>query len=177
MKLLKKNIEGLYLIKSDIFNDKRGSLRRSFCKNYFKSKKIIFDVLQGNISENRKKGTLRGFHFQKNNKKDNKILTCISGTIFNITIDLRKKSKTFLKKSSTILSSRNKYSILVPSGCANAFLTLENNTVIHYYMNDYFKKKNDCGVRFNDPIINIKWPIKPKIISKRDLSFPDFKCL
>ena len=121
-----------------------------------------------------KKGTFRGFHFQKTRNKDAKILTCIRGKALNVTIDLRKKSKTYLMIKKTFLSEKNKYSLLVPPGCANAFLTLESNTIIHYYMNDYYKKDTDTGIRYNDPIIKVKWPLKPKVISDKDLSFKDF---
>ena len=174
MKVLPHKIKGLYVIKAKIFFDKRGSFRRSFCKEVLKKNKIIFNVCQGNISENKTKGTLRGFHFQKTTGKDAKILTCIRGEVLNVTIDLRKKSKTYLKIKKTILSEKNKYSLLVPAGCANAFLTLKDDTIIHYYMNDYYKQNTDTGIRYNDPIIKIKWPLKPKIISSRDLQFKNY---
>ena len=174
MKLILKKIKGLIVVKSSIFFDKRGSFRRSFCKKFFKKNKIKFNVCQGNISENMKKGTLRGFHYQKKNNKDAKLLSCIRGEVLNVTIDLRKTSKTYLAIQKTLLSEKNKYSLLVPPGCANAFLTLKNKTIIHYYMNDYYKKKTDTGIRYNDPIIKVNWPIKPKIISKKDLNFKNF---
>ncbi len=174
MKITSHEIKGLFVIKPKILFDKRGSFRRSFCKQILKKKKISFKVCQGNISENMNKGTLRGFHFQKTTNKDAKILTCIRGKVLNVTIDLRKKSKTYLVIKKTLLSEKNKYSLLVPPGCANAFLTLESNTIIHYYMNDYYKKNTDAGIRYNDPIIKVKWPLKPKVISDKDLSFKDF---
>jgi dTDP-4-dehydrorhamnose 3,5-epimerase len=174
MKIVEQKIEGLFIIKSKILKDKRGNFRRSFCKKELKKAKIIFIVSQGNISENMKKGTLRGFHFQKKSKKDSKILTCVRGKVLNVTIDLRKESKSYLKSKKTILSDQNRFSLLVPSGCANAFLTLENNTVIHYYMNDYYKKNLDSGIRYDDPKFKIKWPMKPVVISDRDLSFKNY---
>ena len=75
----------------------------------------------------------------------------------------------------TLILDRNKYSVFIPSGCANAFLTLENNTVIYYLMGDYYEKKNDAGFNFKSKSLNIKWPLKPKIISKKDLMLPDLK--
>jgi len=174
MKLISHKIKGLFVIKPQIFFDKRGSFRRSFCKKILKKNKILFNVCQGNLSENMKKGTLRGFHFQKKINKDAKILTCISGKALNVTIDLRKKSKTYLMVKKTLLSEKNKNSLLVPAGCANAFLTLEDRTIVHYYMNDYYKKNTDAGIRYNDPIIKFRWPLKPKVISDRDLGFKDF---
>ena len=140
-----------------------------------KKKKITFDIKQCNVSENFKKGTLRGFHYQKNSKKDSKIITCIKGKILNVTIDLRKKSKTFLSHQKIELSANNRFSILVPNHCANAFITLEDNTIIQYYMSEFFKQKNDNGIRFDDPFFNVKWPIKPKILSLKDKSYKNFK--
>jgi dTDP-4-dehydrorhamnose 3,5-epimerase len=174
MKFKKLSIEGQYLISHKVFKDGRGFFKRSFCLNELKKKKLKFNVKQGNISENFKKGTIRGFHYQKN-RSDSKILTCINGSILNVTIDIRKRSKTFLKITKNILNSKNKNSILVPGGCANLFLTLNNNTIIHYYMNEFYNSKKDMGFRFNDKFFNLKWPITPKIISKKDKSFLDFK--
>jgi dTDP-4-dehydrorhamnose 3,5-epimerase len=174
MKLISHKIRGLFIIRPRILFDKRGSFRRSFCKKILKKNKIIFNVSQGNLSENMKKGTLRGFHFQKTTNKDAKILTCVRGKALNVTIDIRKKSKTYLTIKKTLLTEKNKCSLLVPPGCANAFLTLQNNTVIHYYMNDYYKKNTDEGIRYNDPIVKVRWPLKPKVISDRDLKFKDF---
>jgi dTDP-4-dehydrorhamnose 3,5-epimerase len=174
MNLLSNKIKGLFVIKPKILFDKRGSFRRTFCKLDLKKNKIIFNVCQGNVSENMKKGTLRGFHFQKAINKDAKILTCIRGKALNVTIDLRKKSKTYLMIKKTTLSDKNKLSLLVPPGCANSFLTLKDNTIIHYYMNDYYKKNTDAGIRYDDPVIKVKWPIKPKVISSRDRKFKNF---
>ena len=94
--------------------------------------------------------------------------------MLNITIDIRKNSSTYLKITKNILSRSNKKSIFVPGGCANLFLTLENNTIIHYYMNALYKSKEDRGIRYNDPSFKIKLPIKPKVISLKDKSFKDF---
>ena len=175
MKFIKQKIEKLYLIKPNLFRDNRGSFRRGFCSKSFFNKNINFKCVQTNISENLKKGTLRGFHFNRSLKKESKVISCISGKLFLTIIDLRKKSKTYMKKIYFNLSSKNKYSVFIPSGCANAFLTLENNTVIYYLMGDYYEKKNDAGFNFKSKSLNIKWPLKPKIISKKDLMLPDLK--
>tara|TARA_B100000941_G_C28469546_1_gene535584 strand:- start:217 stop:744 length:528 start_codon:yes stop_codon:yes gene_type:complete len=174
MKFKKLKITDQFLIKHYIFKDKRGSFKRSFCLNQLKKRKINFGIKQGNISENLYKGTLRGFHYQSK-KQDAKIITCISGAIFHVTIDVRKKSKTYLQISKNVLSSKNKNSLIVPGGCANAFLTLEKNTIVHYYMNQFYNPKNDKGFKFDDSFFKIKWPIKPKIISKKDKSYTNYK--
>ena len=161
------------MISPNIFSDSRGKFHRSFCKGEFKEHGLDSSFEQGNISENPQKGTLRGFHYQ-NNHKDSKIISCISGKFLNITIDIRKKSSSYLSITKNILSNGNKNSVFVPGGCANLFLTLEKNTIVHYYMNALYNPKADRGIRYNDPSFKIKFPIKPKVISKKDKSFKDF---
>ena len=170
----KTKIADMYLIKPEIFKDKRGYFRRNFCEKKIKEKNISFKIKQCNVSENFKMGTLRGFHFQKKSKKDSKIITCISGKILNVTIDLRKNSKTYLVCQQIELSSKNRNSLLVPGNCANAFITLNDNTIIQYYMSEFFNKNNDGGIRYDDKFFNIKWPIKPRVISTKDKNYKDF---
>lgn len=170
----KTNVIGCFVIKPHLHKDLRGSFNRAFCKREIQ-KLFKFDVKQTNISFNRKKSTLRGFHYQKKKLEESKIINCISGKIFNCVIDLRKKSKTFLKQFNIELSQKNRLSVIVPPGCANAYLTLENNSTVYYIMNSFYKKGSYDGIRFNDPIVKIKWPIKPKIILSRDLNYKLFK--
>ena len=174
MKLIRTKIHGLYLIKPELFEDKRGIFRRNFCEKIFKKNNILFKIRQCNVSENFKRGTLRGFHYQRRTTKDSKIITCIRGSILNVTIDLRKGSKTYLKVIRTKLSSKNRKSLIIPSKCANAFLTLEQNTIIQYYMSEFFNKNNDGGIRYDDKYFKIKWPFKPIVISKKDATYKDF---
>ena len=107
MKLIKQKISGLLLIKPILFRDNRGYFRRHFCKYEMKRAKVKFDVKQGNFSENLKKGTLRGFHYQKSSKNDSKILSCVSGSLINVTVDLRRRSETFLKSCILKISSKS----------------------------------------------------------------------
>ena len=167
-------IDGMFLLKPEVFQDERGFFRRNFCQAELKNLGVDFHVFQGNISENLIKHTLRGFHFQKRPGTENKILTPVSGSIFNVVIDLRPESGTFLKKQILILDSAKRESLLVPAGCANCFLTMEEKTVIQYYMGDQFKPDTYSGFRYDDPFFNIEWPCKPKLVSSRDNSFPNF---
>tara|TARA_B100001964_G_C14239734_1_gene604341 strand:+ start:316 stop:864 length:549 start_codon:yes stop_codon:yes gene_type:complete len=177
MILKKTSIHGCLKILPIKKRDLRGSFHRSFCKDKLRRNKIKFDIKQCNVSINLKKHTLRGFHFQKKPYTENKILKVIKGSIYNITIDLRKKSKTFMKKYITTMNELKNDEILIPAGCANAFLTLEKNTIIHYYMDSFFEKNsknNYSGIRFDDKYFNIRWPHKPKVISKKDKNFKSF---
>lgn len=169
----KQQIDGVFLIEAKLYRDERGLFRRHYCENELKENGIEFSVKQGNISENTTKFTLRGFHYQKAPSKESKIISCISGSIYNVVVDLRKNSSTFLKWQAFNLSVYGRESLYIPVGCANTFLTLEDETLVHYYMNDFFSTES-LGFRYNDPFFNIPWPHEPVTISKRDNDFPDF---
>ncbi len=170
MKFIKQKIKGVYLIKPEPFKDSRGVFRRHFCKKEFSKNKIDSKVEQSNVSENPFKGTLRGFHYQLYPCSEGKTLSCFKGKIYDIVVDLRAKSKTFKKWISFELTEKNRFSIHIPKGCANAFLTLEHNTIIHYYCSQKYNPKYEKGIRYDDPFFNFKWPIKPRVISKKDTS-------
>ena len=174
MKFIPQNIRNHFLILSDLHQDERGIFRRSYCKNEFAKHGIDFDVKQGNISENFKKHTLRGFHYQLPPSNESKIISCVTGSIYNVVLDLRKESITYKQWVALEISSANKESIYVPVGCANAFLTKEDNTIVHYYMGDLFSPNTYSGIRYNDPKFNVKWPCEPVIISEKDLNLPNF---
>jgi dTDP-4-dehydrorhamnose 3,5-epimerase len=167
-----QQIADVFLIDPQSHSDERGLFRRHYCENELKENGIDFTVKQGNISENVKKHTIRGFHYQKAPSKESKIISCISGSIFNVIIDLRKKSPTFLKCQEFNISSDSRQSLYIPVGCANAFFTLEDNTCIHYYMNDFFTT-DSLGFRYNDPAFAINWPAKPEHMSEKDRDYLD----
>jgi dTDP-4-dehydrorhamnose 3,5-epimerase len=173
MQFKKLSIEGLYLITHNLFNDHRGMFGREFCSKeidkFFKYSPK-FRVAQTNISFNKKKGTLRGFHYQIGKSAETKIITLYQGEIYDVIIDLRKKSKTYKKWASIKINSNKIQSLIIPKGCANAFLTLKDNTIVHYITNKNYNKKSERGIRFNNIKYNIKWPLKPKIISKKDMA-------
>jgi dTDP-4-dehydrorhamnose 3,5-epimerase len=174
VKFICQSIEGLVLIRPEVFEDNRGAFRRNFCAKELKANGIEFSVSQGNISENTSMFTLRGFHYQRKPSNESKVLTPITGGIHNVVIDLRPDSSTFLKSVSLDVLSSSRESLHVPAGCANAFLTIEANTVVHYYMSDYFKPESYAGFRYNDPYFNVQWPHAPAVISGRDAAFSDF---
>lgn len=167
MKFSKTKIKDLKIIKLNKIFDSRGFFFRNYCaKQFFKltKKKIV----QSNVSFNKKKFTLRGFHYQKYPSKEGKFITCLTGKIYNVTIDLRKKSKTYLKIVSAMVDSKKDKVLYIPPGCANAFLTMENNTTIHYLMTDYYKPKTYECFNFRSKEIKVKWPAEPQVISHKD---------
>lgn len=174
MKFINLPIKDAFLINPVIYRDERGNFNRSFCQKEFKKYGLENNIAQGNISENPIENTLRGFHYQRKPYQESKTITCITGEIFNVIIDLRKGSPSFLKNVCLSISSVSKESIYIPEGCANAWITLQENTIIHYYMGSFYRPGFDEGIRYDDPFFNINWPFKPKLISKKDLSYPDF---
>jgi len=174
MKFVLQEIDKLFLIYPDLHEDERGVFRRSFCKDEFLQNGIEFEVKQGNISENFKKHTMRGFHYQVAPSRESKVLSCVSGSLYNVVIDLREGSKTYKSWVSIEMSALKKESIYVPAGCANAFLTMDDNTIVHYYMGDSFNPNSYRGFRYNDPMFSVKWPCEPVVISEKDLNFPDY---
>ena len=174
MEFIELSIKGAFLIKPSLFEDERGFFRRSFCVEEFSKYRIKTSFSQGNISENPFLGTLRGFHYQELPYKEAKTLTCLSGSIFDYIIDLRPNSESYLNCCSIEISAKDRNSIHIPDGCANAWITTDKNTIIHYYMSDPYAPTHAKGIKYNDPFFNLHWPLKPKIISSKDLSYPDF---
>jgi len=167
MKVVNTKIKDLRVIKVNKIKDQRGIFFRNYCTKELKlitKKKIV----QSNISINKKKFTLRGFHYQKKPSKEGKFITCVTGKIFNVTIDLRKKSKSYLKLVNLSISSKKNDILYIPPGCANAFLTMEDNTIIHYLMTDYYKPETYESFNYKSKQVKIKWPAKPVVISLKD---------
>ena len=170
-----QEIPGVYLIEPELISDSRGIFRRHFCKKEFRKAGLPESICQANISENFTKHTLRGFHYQSEPFGEDKTISVISGSIYNIVVDLRKNSPTYLKWSGFELKAAEKKIIHSPKGGATAFLSLEDNTTILYYMSEFYNPSSCAGIRYNDPLFNFKWPALPKIISEKDASFNNFK--
>lgn len=171
------SLEGVFELYWDPFTDDRGTFQRNFCEDALLGESIRFRVKQGNMSSNRVRRTLRGFHYQDGRNGENKILSCVSGEILNVVLDLRRDSKSFLQKFSIQLAAGDGKAIYVPSGCANAYLTLEDKTVVQYFMDSAYSAElgNYRGFRYNDPAVDFEWPAEPRVVSEKDLNYPDLR--
>ncbi len=174
MKFNKLSIKGAYRIDLDRLEDNRGYFSRSFCKNEFEKNNLDSTIVQCNISYNRFRGTIRGMHFQEEPFAESKIVSCIKGTIYDVILDIREDSATFLKWEAIELSDRTYGSIYIPKGCAHGFQTLEDDSVVYYQMTESYHNESAKGVRWDDPIFSIEWPIKKFIISDKDKQYPDY---
>ena len=162
MKLIDTKIKDLQIIKSEIFNDKRGFLRETYRKNLLKNQDFPFDILSFS-----KRNVLRGLHIQTKNPQA-KIITVTHGKIFDVAVDLRKSSKTFGKYFGLIMSSKSDYSFYIPAGFAHGFLCLSKECMVNYKSSQYRDAASEKTLSWNDKSINIKWPIKKPILSKKD---------
>ena len=172
MKAIKFNIDGPILFEMQPYIDNRGSFSRQFCKNELLQYGINFDIKQCNISKNNYKGTLRGLHYQLGNFPESKIVTCISGKIYDVIVDIRKDSPTYLQWLSVELSEFNNNILYIPHGFAHGFQTLVDNSIVYYQLNEFFHIECYNGLRWNDPKLNITWPeYNNIIINERDNSY------
>ena len=171
MKIVKTKFKDLFLYKKNTFKDNRGYFRELFIEKMIK-RKFPFDIMSFS-----KKNVIRGLHLQLV-KPQGKLLTLISGKIFDVALDCRKKSKTYGKRFSIILSDKDNTSLYIPEGFAHGFCSLENNTILHYKCTNYRNSKSEVGILWNDPGLKIKWPKKKVITSikdKNNLSFSEFE--
>jgi len=164
-----------FIIEPEKIGDNRGFFARTFCKKEFKEHGINFEVVQCNVSFNRSKGTLRGMHYQRAPYEEAKLVTCTTGKIYDVIVDLRPDSSTFKKWIAVELSSDNNKSIFIPKGFAHGFQSLTDNTEVFYQMSEFYHPEFACGVRWNDPQFNIIWPYEDITISAKDKNWGNFE--
>ena len=170
MKLIKTKIKDLVILKTKIYKDHRGFFKEVVKSNILK-KKFIFDCLSFS-----KKNTLRGLHLQQK-KKQAKIITVAQGRILDVVVDLRRKSKTYGKHFSIEISHNSDFSLFIPEGFAHGFVCLSKTCLVYYKCTNYRNQKSEITIKWNDEALNIKWPIKKPILSKKDslgISFSEY---
>ena len=161
-------LEGLCIIEPVIQEDNRGAFFRVFCKDELKDIFKEQEIKQVNHSITNKKGTVRGMHFQCAPDCEVKLVKCIKGKVFDIVVDIRKDSKTFLQFFSIELSAKNKKMIYIPEGFAHGFQTLEDNTELLYFHSNIYTPDNEGAFNIKDSLLNIKWPLDILNLSKKD---------
>lgn len=169
------DLQDVYLIKHQEIIDERGFFARSWCANEFKEKKLHHNFVQSSISFNNIKGTLRGMHYQCNPFEEVKIVRCTRGAIFDVVIDIRKNSSTYLKWIGLELNEDNRLMLYIPKGFAHGFVTLLDRSEVFYQISEYYEKDAARGIRYNDPLFNIRWPINASIISEKDTQWPNYR--
>jgi len=169
-------LKGSYIIELEKIPDDRGFFARVWCQKEFQAHDLNQNIVQCNLSFNAAKGTLRGIHYQIAPHAEAKIIRCTRGKVYDVIVDLRQKSSTYLQWLSFELSSENRKMLYVPENFAHGYLTLADNTEVFYQVSQFYSPGSENGIRWDDPLINIKWPkIANLIISEKDEKWPDFK--
>jgi dTDP-4-dehydrorhamnose 3,5-epimerase len=165
-------LAGSFIIEPKVFADDRGWFARYYCKNDFREIGHNKEWVQLNQSVTNEKGTIRGMHFQKEPFREIKMVKCIDGAVYDVIIDLRKNSSTFLKWFGTELSAKNKKMFYIPEGFAHGFQCLEDNCGLIYHHSEFYTPSAEAGIRYDDPLVKIDWPLTVTMLSPRDESHP-----
>lgn len=175
MKFIETRLKGAFLIELVPIADERGFFARSWCQQAFADRGLNSQLVQCNISFNRKKGTLRGMHYQVAPHEEVKLVRCTLGAIYDVIVDLRPDSATFREWLAVELTAENRRMLYVPVGFAHGFQTLVDNTEVFYQMSTFYHAESARGVRWDDPGFGIEWPEDKRVISDRDLQYSKFK--
>lgn len=167
-------LQGTFIIEPEIKQDERGFFARTWCADEFVEHGLNPKILQCSVSYNKKKGTLRGMHYQVAPHEEVKLVRCTRGAIFDVVIDLRPASRTYAKHTSVVLTEANHLLLYIPEGCAHGYQTLEDNTEVFYQISQTFHPESARGIQWDDPYFDIPWPEGDRIISPKDRQYPIF---
>lgn len=174
MRFTELQLVGACLIEIEPLEDERGFFARTWCEEEFKQHQLISIMVQASIAYNYKKGTLRGLHFTAAPCREGKLVRCTRGSIYDVIVDIRPDSETFLQHFAVELTAQKRNALFVPPGFAHGYQTLEDDAEIFYQMTEAYKPGFSGGFRWDDTAFNIQWPIGEKIINHRDGTYPDF---
>ena len=172
MKFIPLKLSGAYLIELKPFTDERGLFARTFCQREFEAIGHTKPFVQINHSETLQRGTVRGLHYQVPPFGEVKLIRCIRGTIVDIALDLRRGSPTFLQYEVVELSEENRRMVYIPEGFAHGFQSLSDDVIMLYHHTNYYTPEYERGLRYDDPRLEIEWPLSPINLSERDRNHP-----
>jgi len=168
-------LPGAALVRLEPHADLRGFFARLVCVEEFRAQGLPGDFVQSSISWNRRRGTVRGMHFQWPPSREGKLIRCLRGAIHDVLLDLRPGEPTYLKHRAVVLDQDNRDAVFIPTGVAHGFQTLADDCEILYQMTDFHAPALATGVRWNDPAFGIRWPLgEDVVIAERDAAYPDF---
>jgi dTDP-4-dehydrorhamnose 3,5-epimerase len=167
-------LKDAFIVDIEKMEDERGFFARAFCEREFEAHGLNRRLVQSSISFNKKKGTLRGMHYQTAPNEEAKVVRCTQGAIYDVIIDLRQCSPTFKQWEAVELTSENRRMIYIPEGFAHGFQTLEHNSEVLYHMTECYAPEAARGVRWDDPAFGIRWPAADRTIAPRDQQYPAF---
>lgn len=174
MKFIEQALSGVFVIEVERQEDSRGWFARSWSEEECASRGLAAHFSQCSISYNKKRGTVRGMHYQAIPHEEAKLVSCIRGSIIDVVVDLRPESETYLKHITVELSAQNHRMVYIPAGCAHGFQSQEDETEVYYQISTPYAPDFARGIRWNDPLFAITWPLPVSVISDRDREYPDF---
>jgi dTDP-4-dehydrorhamnose 3,5-epimerase len=174
MRFTETKVAGAFLIEPEPIADERGFFARTWCREEFAGHGLTGELAQANISYNHRRGTLRGLHYQAAPHAEAKLVRVTRGAIWDLALDLRRDSPTYLAWFGAELTDENRQMLYVPEGCAHGFLTLTDDAEVAYQMSAPYAPEAARGVRFDDPAFAIEWPGEVVVINERDRTYPDF---
>lgn len=166
------NLQGAFIIELERTEDERGFFARTFCRKEFEVQGLNPNLVQCSVSFNKRKGTLRGMHYQIKPHQEAKLVRCTRGAIYDVMLDLRPISPTFKQWVPVELTAENRRMVYIPEGVAHGFQTLETDTEVFYQMSEYYHPESARGVRWDDSSVAIDWPMTPCAMSESDLAHP-----
>lgn len=175
MEITELPIKGAYIVRFPLMEDPRGSFQRVYSEREFIEIGVLKPIVQINMSHTSRRGTIRGLHYQAGASAEIKMVRCLRGEIFDVIVDLRPDSGTYLKWHGQVLSAETRQMIIVPEGLAHGFQALSDNVEVIYPVTAPYAPEDERGIRWDDPAFNIKWPIDKAIVSDKDAGLPDFK--
>lgn len=172
LKIIETKFNDAFLIEVNVFGDHRGFFMESYNKKLFAEHGINMEFIQDNHALSQQAGTLRGLHYQLNPYAQTKLVRATRGAIYDVIVDIRKGSPTYGQWQGFTLSAENKLQLLVPRGFAHGYCTLEENTEVQYKVDNWYSPDHDRGIAWDDPSLNIDWPVKNPILSAKDQQHP-----
>ena len=164
-------LEGACIVEPETHEDRRGLFARTYCSLEFRNQGLIDTFVQCNISWNARKGTVRGLHYQLPPSSEIKLVRCTTGALWDVIVDLRPESITYLQHVAVELTASNRLALYIPGMFAHGFQTLEEGTEVFYQMSEFYAPKLARGIRYDDPKIGLEWPLPVTSISEQDLSW------
>lgn len=174
MIFIETKLKGAFVIEPERLEDERGFFARTWCQSEFEAHGLNPRLAQCSISFNKRRGTLRGMHYQAAPHEEAKLVRCIRGAIYDVILDLRPVSPTFRQWTSVELTADNRRMVYIPEGCAHGFQTLEDSTEVFYGMSEFYCPEAARGVRWDDPAFGIEWPVQVTAVSYKDNSYSAF---
>ena len=167
-------LQDAFVIEVEGSKDERGFFARTWCKKEFEANNLNINLVQANLAVTKKKGTLRGMHYQMAPYEESKLVRCTRGAIFDVIVDLRPDSATYKRWVGLELTADNHSMIYVPEGFAHGYEALTDDAEVFYQVSQFFSPEYERGVRYDDPAFKINWPITVQVISEKDKSWPDY---